>query len=86
MSAHEQVVVEERAAQRQLRNLDRARRAKAQKARERKRNRTARLRELSQRMDRLGVEYRTADQVARRAIRKELRDLNAERMTLEWGG
>jgi hypothetical protein len=81
---HEQVREEERAAREQLRRLERARRVKAQNARSAKRNRTTRLREVEARMDSLAVDYRAADAPLQRAIRKELRDLGAERMRLRW--
>lgn len=83
-------ISEERAASRKLANLERARKAKVAKARERKRTKTMRLRVIDGRLRILSTEYAALPvypegRVRRSQIRREIRDLNAEHSDLEYG-
>ena len=84
ITVHAEAAAEERAAARRLRSLAKARKARQDAARRRQRTAKQRLAEVEARMDALGEEYHLPD-ADRRAIRKELRDLGQERMTLLYG-
>lgn len=88
-ATYDQIQEEERLAAERVRNLERARRVRTQQAEDRRKARPKRLATVEARMDELGREYHAlppgpAAATARQAIRRELRDLGAERMRLRY--
>lgn len=82
---HAEVQAEERALRERERNLQRARKVAAKKRQRDALTRPKRLREVEARIDELGQEYRVCtNQRGRDEIRRELRDLGQERLSLRW--